>query len=135
MRLPKWAQFINKFCWRYQLCGDWYKESRERERLEKILKRSYTKEELKRIDHLHGLEEKNKKLKKEVRYMQLKAEEFNNLLYATGLIVNCTGCIAGAPANYENLTEEKVKEVEIIAGRLRIWWDTNKNRINKEIQK
>ena len=101
------------------------------EKLEEILKEDYTTKEINRAEHIRGLETKNRRLKKEIREMQLKAEEFNKLLYATGLIVHCTGCLPGAPANYEDLTEEKVQQVERIAQRLRTWWKNNKRRINK----
>lgn len=83
------------------------------------------------VAHLHRLEELNDRLKREVRRMQLKAEVFNRQLFATGLIVHCTGCLPGAPANYEDLTEEKVREVENIAARLRSWWNNNRRRLGK----
>lgn len=84
------------------------------------------------VQHLHDLEVKNERLKDEVRRMQLKAEKFDRRLYATGLIVRCSGgCLPGAPANYEDLTEERVVEVENIAARLRSWWTHNRKRIGK----
>lgn len=113
-----------------RLLDDWYYERRRADRLEDILKREFSHEELKRAEHFRGIENKNKRLREEVRSMQLKAEEFNRLLYATGLIVHCTGCIAGAPDHYKDLTEEKVQQVEQIARRLRLWWNCNKHRIN-----
>ncbi len=80
--------------------------------------------------HIHHLETKNKRLKHEIRFMQEKAERFNKMLFATGLVVNCTGCLEGGPANYKELTEEKVCEVERIAKRLRLWWDNNRDKIS-----
>lgn len=101
----------------------WHAEKERADMLESVLLSFLTEKELKRSEHMHHLEEKNKKLKHEIRVMQEKAEEFNRLNYATGLIVNCTGCEGGAPFDSENLTEEKVKTVEMIAKRLRSWWN------------
>lgn len=109
-----------------------YCEWRQRaERAERLLNENLTPKEVGRAHHITDLETKNARLKQEVRMMQEKAEVFNNLLYATGLIVNCTGCIPGAPANYQDLTEERVQEVECIARRLRTWWNNNKHRIKE----
>jgi hypothetical protein len=102
---------------------------RRAERAERLLTDKLTPKEVGRAHHIADLEEKNVKLKSEVRIMQEKAEVFNDQLYATGLIVNCTGCMPGAPANYENLTEDKVREVEQIAQRLRTWWNNNRHHI------
>jgi hypothetical protein len=102
---------------------------RRAERAERLLDEHLTPKEVGRAHHMKDLEEKNKSLKREVRLMQEKAEVFNIQLYATGLIVHCTGCLPGAPDNYQDLTEEKVKEVEWIAKRLRSWWENNKDRI------
>jgi len=82
-------------------------------------------------EHLKGVEQKNARLKREVRHMQQKAEVFNIQIYATGLIVHCTGCTIGGPANYEGLTEDKVQEVEHIAHRLRVWWRQYQWRLAK----
>ena len=124
-------KYIRKILSNTRLLDEWYEEQRHRQQLEDILNRNFTKEELRRADHFLGVERKNRRLREEVRRMQLRAERFNQLLYATGLIVRCTGCIAGAPDNYADLTEEKVHEVERIAERLRAWWEANKNRIAK----
>ena len=102
------------------------------ERAERLLQDQYTLQEINKAHQIRDLEEKNRRLKDEVRRMQLKAEVFNKKLYATGLIVNCTGCIPGAPDNYKELTEDKVKCVEEIAQRLRIWWENNKHKIERE---
>lgn len=121
---------------------DWFKEyCQEKERadklqvqnsiLEKFMGTLISQNDLRLGEHLHYVERKNLLLKREVRSMQEKAEEFNKLLYATGLIVNCTGCEAGGPANPENLTEEKVKKVEMIAQRLRSWWNSHCCRMQK----
>ncbi len=101
-------------------------------RAERLLNADLTTKEVGRAHHIADLEQKNKRLKKEVRMMQQKAEVFNRQLFATGLIVNCTGCIPGAPANYQDLTEEKVQEVEHIAQRLRTWWNNNRKLIPKK---
>jgi len=107
----------------YQLCEKLLEQANN------TLKSTYHNDkDLNKAKHVAALETKNKKLKREVRSMQVKAEEFNKKLYATGLIVNCTGCIPGAPDHYEDLTEEKVKTVENIALRLRIWWDNYQYR-------
>ncbi len=115
---------------------DWFLSflirEKECERLHKLLESDYhTNKELNKALHMSDLEDKNRKLKEEVRNMQLKAEEFNNLLYATGLIVKCTGCESGRPFDSESLTEEKVMTVERISARLRSWW--NNNRKNKSV--
>lgn len=96
--------------------------------LERILLRLVDENELGRAEHIHHLEDKNKALKHEVRVMQKKAEEFNRLLYATGLIARCTGCEAGKPFGGEDLTEEKIRDVEILARRLRAWWNNHCHR-------
>jgi len=80
-------------------------------------------------EHIRHLETKNQRLKHEIRIMQQKAEIFNDRLFATELIVGCTGCVPGGPRNYKNLTEARVCEVERIAKRLRTWWENNKGRI------
>lgn len=116
-----------------QTRDDWWKdywEYRQRaERAERLLQEGLAPKEIGRAHHIKDLEEKNARLKAEVRTMQEKAEYFNHLLYATGLIVNCTGCVAGRPDKCEELTEEKVKTVEQISHRLRTWWENNKHRI------
>lgn len=114
---------------------DWFAEYLEcktrAERAERLLTESLTPKEIGRAHHLADLETKNRRLKDEVTRMREKAETFNRQLYATGLIVHCTGCVAGAPADYEGLTEERVQEVEAIAARLRAWWRNNRKRIGK----
>ena len=100
------------------------------QRAERLLNENLTPKEIGRGHHIADLEQKNKELKRQIRIMQEKAEYFNNTLYATGLIVNCWGCIAGGPNNYKDLTEEKVKSVEEIAFRLRKWWNCNEKRIS-----
>lgn len=117
---------------------DWFKSylirDKECERLRKLFTSEYhNSKELNKALHMSDLEAKNKALKREVRLMQEKAEEFNRLLYATGYIVNCTGCWAGRPNNAEELTEEKVKTLEILATRLRGWWVNNKERVNGKV--
>ena len=119
---------------------DWFAEYMLVEKLleqaNNTLKSVYhTDKELNKAKHVASLESKNKKLKQEVRQMQLKAEEFNKKLYATGLIVNCTGCIPGAPDHYDDLTEGKVKQVENIAIRLRTWWNNYQYRKEREKNK
>lgn len=115
-----------------QLCNHYIelRDSEDKVRvMRRILNADLTPKEVGRAHHIADLEQKNRRLKREVCGMQVKAEEFNSLLFATGLIVHCTGCIPGAPANYKDLTDARVKTVERIARRLRKWWDTNKHRI------
>lgn len=67
-----------------------------------------------------------------VRQMQLDAERHNELNYATGLIVRCTGCERGQPFDGEHLTEERVVIVEQqLARRLRSWWNNHKYRTDR----
>ena len=82
----KWKWEIWSFCYRHNVIHDWYKERIRAERLESILKRQFTKEELKRAEHFHGIEEKNKKqwdeleklnkflVDREVKMIELKKE-------------------------------------------------------------
>lgn len=116
---------------------DWFNEflmwKEESKRLRQILLSEYhTEKNINRAKHVADLESKVKKLKKEVRHMQVCAERHNLESYATGLIVNCTGCEAGKPFEGENLTEEKVREVETIAMRLRTWFDNHQWRKNSD---
>ena len=107
-------------------------EERELKRTRQILKsKYYTEKDLNRALHVSDLEEKVKRLKKEVRDMQVYAENHNRTAYATGLIVNCTGCDAGEPLNGGELTEDRVKEVEVLASRLRTWFDNHKYRLER----
>ena len=111
-----------------------YMAEKERaDKLESILLQIITEKELKRSFHMLHLEKKNERLKHEIRVMQEKAEYFNKQLYATGLIVRCTGCEAGKPFDGENLTEDKVRLVEVLARRLRTWWDGHVARQLREL--
>lgn len=119
----------------WQVIYELYKSQNKIRRLERAMKVKYG-DHVELIKHLGDLEKKNKNLKKEVRNMQIKAEEFNRKLYATGLIVNCTGCWGGRPFEGEKLTQEKVDEIIHLANRLKSWWTNNKNRKEYlEIQK
>lgn len=114
--------------WRDRRQGDWftqyYAADRELERTKAILSTRYhNDQELNKAKHMADLEVKNRRLKEEVRQMQVAAERHNRTAYATGLIVNCTGCVAGKPFRGEELTEERVSEVEHLARRLRTWFD------------
>jgi hypothetical protein len=112
---------------------NWFKEYDEwrkrAESAERLLSKNLTSQEIGRAHHIADLETKNARLKQQVRMMQEKAEEVNKILFATKLIVNCTGCLPGGPDDCENLTEEKIQEVENIAKRLRTWWNNNKSKI------
>lgn len=114
---------------------DWFKQymvySVQVERLTKTLRSKFTNDtSMNRAIHLSDLEEKNKKLKREIQNLTEINTSYKNDNYATGLIVRCTGCLAGKPLDGENLTEEKVKDVETIAKRIRTWYNNNKSRIN-----
>lgn len=113
--------------------GDWfpqyYTARKEIDRLRNVLKSDYHNDKsINRALHMADLEEKNRRLKREVRAMQEAAEKKNVTLKATGLIVGCTGCEAGAPTNSENITEATVQRVENIAIRMRTWWENHKGR-------
>ena len=115
---------------------DWFLEYRvedhENKRLRNLLKSRYHNDhELNRAIHMSDLEERNRRLKEEVRSMQLAAHRHNLEAYATGLIVNCTGCDAGQPFEGKDLTEERVKMVEQLARRLRTWLNTHSYRNNR----
>lgn len=100
-------------------------------RLENLLARRYhTERDLNRALHVADLESANKRLRAEIRMMQEAAERHNVEAFATGLIVHCTGCEAGAPFNADQLTEEKVRMVEGIAERLRTWWNNHQRRVS-----
>jgi len=115
---------------------DWFKEYCEwrnrAEKAERLVNNYLTPSQIAKANHLADLEDKNRRLKSEVRNMQEKAEIFNRQLYATGLIVNCTGCLVGGPANPQDLTEEKVQIIEQLAKRIRTWWKNNQHRIPKD---
>ena len=110
----------------------WYRRCNELERrailAETTLQHHLTGRDLLRAGHVAMLGERVKKLRLTIRNMQEKAEYFNNVQYATGLIVNCTGCDRGGPDHFENLTEEKVQAVEMLARRLRTWWNNHNGR-------
>ena len=100
-------------------------------RLEQLLASRYHTEGLDRALHVADLEANNRKLREEVREMQLAAERHNRESFATGLITRCTGCEAGAPFGAEELTEERVRAVECIARRLREWWNNHTARLRR----
>ena len=127
-------------CWlrRPPLAGNWWTEywhaDQELRRIQRILRSQLTPKELARAQHMADLEQKNAVLKLEIRQMQIAAERHNVESYATGLIVNCTGCWWGRPADAESLTEEEVAAVEGIARRLRTWWEGEKWRRKRNAQ-
>ena len=115
---------------------DWFApylvEERERRRLELIVRNEWhTDRDWNRGKHMADLETKVKQQAREITAMREKAEVFNRQLYATGLIVHCTGCDAGQPFDGENLTEDRVQEVERIAARLRTWYENHQHRIKQ----
>ena len=114
---------------------EYIKEKERADKAENLLSQLMNGRDLRRASHIRDLGEKVKKLRRTVRHLQECAESKNNQLYATGLIVNCTGCEAGRPCNAENLTEEKVQQVELIARRLRVWWNNHNWRHLKRKQK
>lgn len=119
----------NDWFWQY------YLERHERNRLKQVLTATYhTEKELNRAVHVADLEEKVARLKREVRWMQEASERRNKEAWATGLIVHCTGCEAGAPENASDLTEEKVKAVEGVARRLRAWWNNHTARLERKAE-
>jgi hypothetical protein len=129
---PEYLNWVKTSKYEREHLLSWYGDYKRARKAEGMLETLKNLKDLNYISHIHDLEEKNKKLKQEVRTMQVKAEEVNKTLYATGLIVNCTGCIAGHPDHYEDLTEEKVREVELIASRLRTWWGNYQWRISRK---
>lgn len=104
-------------------------EEQTRKRLENLLRSEYrTNKELNHALHMADLEAKVKRQSREIRLMQECAEHHNRESYATGLIVRCTGCDAGMPFNGAELTEDRVREVECIASRLRTWFTNHQYR-------
>ena len=126
-------------CWwrRRTIRRNWWVEfhaaDEELTRIKRILQSQLTPKEP-RAQHMADLEQKNAVLKQEIRAMQIAAERHNVESYATGLIVNCTGCWWGRPADAESLTEEEVAAVEGIARRLRTWWEGEKWRRKRNAQ-
>jgi AmiR/NasT family two-component response regulator len=105
----------------------------DNDRLRALLASDYhTDKSLRHALHVADLETKCKRLRKEVRTMQEAAERHNKIAYATGLIVNCTGCDEGQPFNGLELTEERVAEVERIAARLRTWFENHQYRLKNK---
>ncbi len=102
------------------------------EKAEAVLKSLLPTTDILRAGHVVDMGKKIRRLRGTVRSMQRKAEEFNREMYATGLIIHCTGCEAGGPANPEGLTEERVKEIERIAQRMRTWWNNHSSRKRRE---
>lgn len=111
----------------------WLAAEHDNKRLRQVLLSEYhTDKSVRHAQHVADLEVKCKRLSKEVRRMQEKAEVFNRQLFATGLIVHCTGCDRGAPFEGDQLTEERVQEVERLAGRLRTWFNNHKGRLRRQ---
>lgn len=105
---------------------DYFAESHERRRLESLLRSEYhTDKDLNRAKHMADLEQKCKQQGETIAYLQACLTRRNRELFATRLIVNCTGCEEGAPYKSNELTEERVQAVERIATRLRRWWNTH----------
>lgn len=114
----------------------WLAAAHDNRRLRRLLKTEYhTDKAVRHALHVSDLEEKCKKLRREVREMQVKAEVHNKQLFATGLIVNCTGCDRGGPLNGDELTEERVREIERIAARVRTWFNNHKHRKDHKVEK
>ena len=112
---------------------DWFSqlmtEKKLTKRLKLILKRDYhTQKDMRRAEHMADLEQKVNRLKSEVTCMRESAERHNIGAYATGLIVRCTGCETGQPFEGNDLTEDRVKMVERISGRLRTWFINHQYR-------
>lgn len=113
--------------------NEYLEYQREYYRLKNILKSTYhTDKDLNRALHMADLENKVKELQNNIRTMQEKAEYFNKVLYATGLIVNCTGCFRGRPKGGEYLTEEKMRQLEHLVSRIRIWFNNHKWRMRPD---
>lgn len=105
----------------------------ESSRLRNLFKSEYhTDKAVRHALHVADLEAKCKRLAKEVRSMQVAAERHNLINFATGYVVRCTGCDRGGPANYEDLTEEKVLAVERVANRLRTWFNNHQYRKGRD---
>lgn len=108
---------------------DWFNEYLEADKKLKILRRAlgelYPPEAQGKILQLAEYRNKITKLKADVTRQREALEDRNRTLFATGLIVSCTGCRAGAPDNWQDLTEDRVAEVELLAKRLRTWFDND----------
>lgn len=102
----------------------------DNKRMRSLLESEYHNDKaFRHAQHVADLESKCKQQGKRIQQMQDDYARHNNKNYATGLIVKCTGCDAGQPFDGENLTEERVAEVERIAKRLRTWFEGHKRRI------
>jgi len=123
---PSWARDENKMLrmiyWRDR-CG----------LAEKLLEHVLTRKEIGRACHIHDLEIKVKRLKKEVTEQKLVSEYRTRQLKAANLITLCSGgCIDGILGSYEKIDNNFVSDVERIAKRLRTWL-TNYNYKHKKI--
>jgi hypothetical protein len=80
------------------------------------------------LKQLHDLERANANLRATITTMREDAERHNKQAYATGLIVRCTGCDAGAPDNADELTDEHIAEIRRLAMRLEVWLKNKRYR-------
>lgn len=108
--------------------------SRRCEVAESLLKHVFTKKEIGRACHIYDLEEKVKKIQREITNQREAAEDRNHLLEAANLIVNCTGGCDNSFMGQENKINEKIVcEVEMIAKRLRSWWGNYRSRQDRKV--
>ncbi|KKN98900.1 hypothetical protein LCGC14_0141410 [marine sediment metagenome] len=107
---------------------------RDRCRLaEKLIQHVLTRKDVGRALHIHGLEEKLRKLQEEMTHQRIAAEVRNKQLKAANMIVCCTGgCEGGIIGSSDKVEEELVVEVERTAKRLRQWWENRKHRLSQE---
>lgn len=90
---------------------------------EYLLKHVFTDQEIGRACHIHDLEIKVKELQRQITILRETAEYRNIQLKATNLIVSCTGACKGSTiGSKDEVDEETVCEVELIAKRLRTWY-------------
>lgn len=110
----------------------WYSEYIRLEKEYRALHLLFNDEELRNgfVEKLtiKNLEHKISTLKHELRKSQCALEDRNRQIKALGYITYCTGCWPGGPDNKETLTDEDVREVQHIAGRLRTWFDNMESR-------
>lgn len=118
----------DRWLWKYVA------QRHQAERLTKALQLKFgTVNAANRALHIADLEQKVKTLKQEVTELRQVLEHRNRQRAAEKYIVRCTGCEAGRPpGSLETLSEKEVQDVEQIAKRLRISWNSHVHRKERE---
>ncbi len=91
--------------------------------LETVLRICFDSKTRNRAEHIRGLEQKNKSLKREIRNMQESAEANNIRAKALNILVACDGpCCSSYMDDPESITQETVNSVERNYQRFMRWW-------------